>query len=679
MSNYYSLKQARIYMYLLLWIYQIPLVLLARTHVAIDQEGYLPNVQKFVFVTQPLDSFYVIDTKTGEIQLKARLELWKSNDPSTGSTIYRGDFSALQKPGEYHIQTSNAITSYRFKIQDSVYNDIYVKALKAFYFQRCGKKLTSDYAGKYWHDQCHITDGFFHPSTGASSFIHATGGWHDAGDYGKYVVNAGVTVGTLLMAYELFPDIFEQDHISIPESGNGIPDILDEVRYELDWLLKMQAQNGGVYFKLTRQQFAPFIMPENDKVKRYVYEISTTATADFAAVMAKAARIYQPFDESYSQTCLEAAQKAWIYLETHSTIVPPTGFHNPEGTGTGEYGDSQDRDERLWAAAELFLTTGENTYHDYYINYYKQDGLIVAPMSWQNVRTLAHLAYLKGLRDGVLSKIHNELRSSLISYCKNLVKTRNESGFHVLLKPGEYNWGSNSQALNQAVLLIIGFDEAQDYEFFNVALDQLHYILGANVHNMSFVTGLGTSAPMYLHHRPSASDGIKQPIPGLLVGGPNQYLQDPILKSVFNAMTPPALCYIDHEGSYAANEIAINWNAPLVFVAGYFNGINKQMNINPFSQTMPATIRLSQNYPNPFNNRTMITFSLNVPQSVSLKIFNTLGKMIYEKKYDFFSVGEKQIEWSGVDQKGIALSSGVYFYYVEGYQKSKIKKLLFLK
>ena len=311
-------------------------------------------------------------------------------------------------------------------------------------------------------------------------------------------------------------------------------------------------------------------MPQSDTERRYTYEISTTATGNYTAVMAKAARLFLSFDSTFSQDCLAAAEDAWAYLESHPQIVPAGGFQNPEGTNTGQYGDTQDFDERLWAAIELYMTTGEAEYHDYYRTYYDEQGMFTGAMSWRSVTSLAHITYLTGARNDIDASIQSQLRSSLEGYCQQLVEERNNNGFHVLLKPGQYNWGCHSAALNRAILLIIGYHEIGNEEYYDVALDQLHYILGANAHGISFVTGVGSISVMHPHHRPSGSDGIEDPVPGLLAGGPNEYLQDPILASRFDSSTPPALCYVDEEESYASNEIAINWNAPLVFVAGYF-------------------------------------------------------------------------------------------------------------
>ena len=335
--------------------------------VFINQVGYLPALPKIFYTSSIADSFYIIESITGDVKYRDEIYFSASNDPATGLTLYSGDFSAFQTNGNYFILLSNGDSSFVFSINSNVYDDVYKKSLKGYYFQRCGTALLQPNAGVYSHTACHPGDGFYHSSTGQSGYRLATRGWHDAGDYGKYVVNSGITVGTLLSAYENFPEKFNQDNLNIPESGNGVPDLLDEVRYELEWLLKMQNENGGVYFKVTKEQFESFIMPQYDSGIRYIYELSSCATGDFAAMMARAARIYHSIDTTFSNKCLNASTLAWSFLTAHSTIVPVGGFKNPVGTGTGEYGDTNDSDERLWAAAELYETTGLDEYNNYVI------------------------------------------------------------------------------------------------------------------------------------------------------------------------------------------------------------------------------------------------------------------------------------------------------------------------
>jgi endoglucanase len=647
--------------------------------VFINQEGYRPDSPKYVFVSGAADSFFVKDASGSGVVFQNALTLFKSNDPASGLTMYRGDFGSFQAPGRYYIEVNGLGTSQPFSIQDSVYDNVYRKSLKGFYFQRCGVSLPGPYAIPYFRNAGHVADGFYHSSSGLSGFRLATKGWHDAGDYGKYAVNAGITVGTMLMAYEEFPDRFAKDDLNIPESGNGIPDILDEARFELEWLLKMQDSTGGVYHKVTRENFSSYVMPVNDTGLRYIYEISSTATGDFAAMMARAYRVYFPIDTAFAVACLDAAELAWNFLETHPNMVPPGGFHNPSGTNTGQYGDSDDRDERLWAAAELFLSTGNPQYNNYYISNYNQLGLITGQPAWQNVKEIAHLSYLRGSRAGINSTVQGIVRTSLINRCESLLAQRNNTGFQVTMSPNDYYWGSNAVVLNRAVLLIFGYEETQDAQYLEAAADQLHYILGVNAHKLSFVTATGSNATMNPHHRPSIADGIADPIPGLLAGGPNRNLDDPILQANFNSSTPAALCYIDHQDSYGSNEIAINWNAALVFVCGYFSAANASMGINAPGLNLPDKIILFQNQPNPFNGGTVIRFQLKEPENVTLKIYDLLGKKIFEKSLGRMPAGEHRFRWNGAPASGGQLSSGIYYYSVELKERSAAKKMVYLK
>jgi endoglucanase len=642
-------------------------------NVSLDQVGYPTQSAKYVFVSSVADSFQIVDAVTHSVRFTGSLAIWRSDDPATGNTVRRGDFSAFQPDGEFFIVTSAGDSSYRFVISDTVYNQAYRKSLKGFFFQRCGTSLPIEFAGPYQHPVCHTQDGVFHSSTDSSGVFRAcAGGWHDAGDYGKYVVNAGVTVGSLLMAYEYFPSKFSQDDLGIPESANGVPDILDEVRYELQWLLKMQHVDGGVYFKLTRQQFEGFTMPQNDNGTRYLYQTSSTATGDFAALMARAARMYAAFDTTFAQRCRIAAVNAWSFLVAHPSIVPSGGFRNPPGTATGEYGDGNDSDERLWAAAELFVSTGDPEYNTYYQSNYSSG--VFSGIGWPNVRSLGHLTYLKSQQTGTNETVRLQLRNELNSYCAAQVTRRNSSGYQVVLLPGDYSWGCNSTALNAALLLIMGYTEFTTQSFLDVAADQLHYIFGANAHSLCFMTGAGTRSPRQPHHRPSASDGIADPVPGLLTGGPDQYRSDPVLQAIFTSSTPPALCYVDTLPSYASNEIAINWNAPLVFVLGYFVGSGSTSLEGSRGAMHPPHIRLDQNFPNPFNPSTVIPFGLPSRAFVSLKVFDVIGREVSTIVSEELTSGSYARQWNAV-----GFPSGVYFCRLQAGMFTETKKLLLLR
>ncbi|HLP18332.1 MAG TPA: glycoside hydrolase family 9 protein [Bacteroidota bacterium] len=636
--------------------------------VMVNQAGYLPAGDKTFFTTTQADSFRVHDASTGEVQFAGKLTVSRLNDPATGLNVYKGDFSALTRPGTYYVLIPNTHPldeSVNFTIAPDVYLPLYNMSLKGFYLQRCGQSIPPLFGGVYARSGCHSNDGTFHSTAEGTGYMAAVGGWHDAGDYGKYIVNAGVTVGTLLMAYELFPTRFAADDLKILGSGNSVPDILDETRFELEWMLKMQqASSGGVFSKLTREKFEGFVMPSADNsVTRYIYQIATTATGDFAAVMARASRVYRAFDPAFADTCLAASRRAWAYLQAHPTIVPTGGFKNPIGTETGEYGDANDSDERLWAASELFSATGESAFGSYYALNYSKSSLISQTMGWGNVRTMAHLAYYYAQQPTANAAIKAALKQSLLDYANAIVTQANAEGFKVAIKPGEYVWGSNSEVLNRGLLLILASRESGGTPaMLSAAQSQLNYILGANAHNLSFVTGVGARHVMNPHHRPSASDGVTEPVPGLVAGGPDQNRSDATLKSRFTTSTPPALIYADVMDSYASNEIAINWNAPLVFVAGYFaaegqsvSGVGSRDGSR--SDVMPDGYRLEQNHPNPFNPSTVITVTIPERSRVVVDIFDTTGRRVAGLLNGELSAGTHDVAFDAT-----GLPSGVYLY-----------------
>ncbi len=642
--------------------------------VMVNQSGYLPNTQKRFTTTTSADSFRIVDRNTLGIVFSGKIILSKSNDPATGLTIYSGDFSSVQKSGTYFVSVTPTEFSSDFIIADTVFRPLYHASLKGFYYQRCSQALIPLFAGIYSRAGCHGNDGTFHSTSDSAGYGYSTGGWHDAGDYGKYIVNAGVTVGTLLMAYELYPSRFSTDNLGLLESGNSVPDLLDEVRYELNWMLKMQHWSGGVYFKVTREQFEGFTMPSADNGKRYIYQISTTATGDFAAVFARAARVYKEYDQKFSDSCLSVARKAWAYLQSHPSIVPAGGFKNPSGTATGEYGDGDDSDERLWAAAELFSTTGETQFNSYYGTRYASGGLINQPMGWANVRTMAHLTYLYTKQATASTLNKTALRQSLLDYSASIIGTVNNDGFSCSLTTSEYYWGSNSGVMNKAILLILAYRENNDAATKTAALQQLNYILGVNAHSISFVTGIGARHVLHPHHRPSSADGIAEPVPGLLAGGPEKGRSDPVLQAKFSASTPPALIYTDEEGSYASNEIAINWNAPLVFVAGFFAAEGATSGMGTRSVEQPGTFQLMQNFPNPFNPNTTISYRIPFDSHVSLDIFSIQGA-----KVSTLVNGPQESGLHSIDFTAQNLSSGLYLYSLQAGTFRETQKMVLIK
>jgi endoglucanase len=386
------------------------------------------------------------------------------------------------------------------------------------------------------------------------------------------VVNSGLSTATLLWAWELYPHALHKLSLGIPESGGKDPDFLAEVRWNLNWMLSMQDHDGGVWHKQTSEHFCAFIMPQTDTLTSYVIGTgsspykSTCATGDVAAVMAIAARCYGPYDSAFSQRCLAAAKRAWTWAVAH----PDVPFTNPQGITTGEYDDGHCSDEILWASAELWRTTGESQYEQRFLS--GMDAALpltsVEAPSWANVTAMAHWAYAMEKRGGsqaIKSRIVEQTQRA----AQDLLTRETASGYGNTLALADYTWGSNSVAANQSLLLLIADHFHTDRAMREGALGNLHYLLGRNCFGVSWVTQVGTNPFQHPHHRPSVADGIAAPWPGLMSGGPNAKPADTVARTL--PKQPPMRMWIDNDRAYSMNEIAINWNAPLVFLLAAAN------------------------------------------------------------------------------------------------------------
>ena len=358
-------------------------------------------------------------------------------------------------------------------------------------------------------------------------------------------------------------------NLQIPESGNGIPDLLDEARWNLRWMAKMQDADGGVWHKLTSERFGSFVMPEvDDGGPRYVIGTgsapykSSCATGDFAAVMAIAARVFRPFDPELAGTALAAAERAWSWLSSNPSVV----FRNCCGVQTGEYGDGNCSDERLWAAAELFRTTGAAQYNTYFTSSFGAASPVLGsgPPSWPDVRSLALFAYALSRQPATDEAVRSRIRADAAAAGAALVARTRAHPYRISLRPTDYVWGSNGVVANYGVALALAYTLQPDPALLDAAAENLHYLLGRNTFALSWVTQLGDRPYRHPHHRPSGADARAEPWPGMLSGGPNRYGGDPVIDAL--PATPPARRYRDDQGSYASNEMAINWNAPLVFL-----------------------------------------------------------------------------------------------------------------
>ncbi len=566
--------------------------------IAVNQTGYAPSAIKIAVYpyasTANGTAFTLVDTATNA-SVYAGFTAPGFLDDASGDTVSLIDFSAFTTPGTYILRVNDAV-SVPFRIASGLYAPLAIDALRYFYLNRSGIELTADHAGQpYARPAGHLTDNAVTCFNGTDAAgrtwpgcdyrLDASGGWYDAGDYGKYVVNAGISAWTLLNLYERFPDAVPDSALNIPESGDGIPDVLSEARWEVDWMLRMQIPAGQpnaglVHHKLHGLQWdglpqlpAPDFDVNDPARGRYLMPVSTAATLNLAAVAAQCARIWRDIDPAFADRCLTAAVTAY-----DAAIQSPGLYYDPQvpGNGGGPYDDQNLADEFFWAAAELLSTTGERLY----LNGVLANVEVMEPagfeagqqdsLYWGDVTLLALIRLATG--ENIPADIQADARTYLLSVAGHSAAQLSREGYRTPL--ADYAWGSNSDALNKALVMAYAYDLTADPVYRDAVILTMDWILGRNALNFSFVSGYGTHAMQHPHHRVWADspNGVYPPVPpGALAGGPNSNPSDTPAMNPEVAGQPRAKRYIDHIDSYSTNEVAINWNAPLAWVAAWLN------------------------------------------------------------------------------------------------------------
>ena len=524
----------------------------ANSDIRMNSLGFLPGMQKKATITSKCSSFNVKKTADGETVLSGKVT-GPLHQNDVNQDVWIADFSNVSEKGKFYLDVPGVGRSIDFEIGDKVYDFALYTAMRGFYLWRCGAAVEGEHNGhRYAHAACHLQDAYQDYVGIKDSRRNGIGGWHDAGDYGKYTVNAGITVGVLFLAWDHFEDHLKDVSLNIPDTAPGYPDFLKELKWETDWLLKMQYPDGSgkVSHKLTRLNFSPFIKPEDDTEKRYFTDWSSSATADFAAMLAMAARYFKTYDAKYAQTCLEAATKSYAFLKNNPDNKRP----NQRAFRTGGY-QTRDGDDRLWAAAEMWETTGESLYlKDFERRAGASENKIDENWDWGNVKNLGMFTYLLSEREGKNADIMEDVRRDLLSTADAIVAKGNKDVYGRSLS-GRYYWGCNGAVARQTLVLQVAHKISKKPDYINTALDAVGHLFGRNYYGRSYVTGLGHQPPLNPHDRRSGADDVKQPWPGYLIGGGHS-----------------ARGWKDVQGDYRTNEIAINWQAALVYaLAGFAN------------------------------------------------------------------------------------------------------------
>ncbi|GAB3507799.1 glycoside hydrolase family 9 protein [Emticicia fontis] len=584
MNQLFNLKKLTLFLSAILCVQQ---AFAQAENIRLNQAGFYPKAPKIaVWVGNQEIDFVVLAENKKDIVFKGKLSEQRTNTISQKHTQIV-DFSAFQKPGRYYISIADKGISYPFEIKNDIHREAAKASLKGFYYQRVSTDLPEKYAGK-WHRAAGHPDNkvLIHPSAVSkerpeNTVISSPRGWYDAGDYNKYIVNSGITMATLFSLYEDYPEYCKSFEINIPESQNGIPDILDESLWNLRWMLTMQDPNdGGVYHKLTNPSFDGMVMPDKAVKPRYVVQKSITATLDFAAVMAQASRIFRAYQKQLpglADSCLTSAKKAWEWAKANPKSLYQQNENNKQfdpDVVTGEYGDRNSADEWIWAGAELWISTKDNAY-SFQTDLFPDNNPQLP--TWSQVRMLGYYSLIRS--EKILTPRGKAalpaLKKMIINFADILLSGVDQQAYNTVMgkTARDYMWGSSSHAANQGIALLQAFQITSDKKYLNGALSNLDYLLGRNAVGYSFLTGIGSKQVMHPHHRPSEADVIVDPVPGLLSGGPNPGQQD---KCTTYTTKIADESFTDDVCSYASNEIAINWNAPMVYLAGAIEALQKK-------------------------------------------------------------------------------------------------------
>ncbi len=663
--------------------------------IRVNQVGYLPLANKHATIvssnTKSL-SWKLLDDKNETVD--QGISSYFGYDEASHDTVHTIDFSNFTSPGKDYTLEVNGKKSFPFNINENIYSEMRYDALAYFYHNRSAIKIEMPYAGRpdLARPAGHPTDiAATWPGTGQPNYsLDVTGGWYDAGDHGKYVVNGGVALWTMLNQYEIAKlqgnsslSAIADGKMNIPEKNNGIPDLLDEARWEMEFILKMVVPDGNpmagmVHHKIHDEKWTPLaVAPHEDEMTRYLRPVSTAATLNLVATAAQAGRIYSDFDEQFAQKCMDAAEKSWkVALKFPKEYAP---IHK---IGGGPYNDSYVLDEFYWAASELYISTGKSEYLNYikssphYMEIptklsYEDEGL-TGVFTWASTQALGTISLAitdNHLDPKDLQKAHNNISSA----ADNFLAIIEKEGYRTPIEigPKGYPWGSNSFIINESVLLGIAHFINGDSKYLSGISESLDHILGCNAMDQSYVTGYGERALNNPHHRfwaVQANPKFPAAPAGALSGGPNSGVEDSWAKGAGLLGKPPAKTFIDHIESWATNEITINWNAPFAWSTAYLddhrNFSGSKVNINTINKSIHK-VGIIYNF-----NGTQIKLKGLQHTKNSIRFYGLNGRVIHKAN---ITSSKGTINLS---TKELKLAQGIYIFTIDNAMQTFRQKLI---
>ena len=575
----------------------------------LNQLGFDPDAPKRAIVADPAAAplpWRVMDANGATV---ARGETHVTgNDAASGDHVHEVDFTGVSMPGNYRLKVGDT-DSRPFPVARGIYTPLKSAALNYFYQTRAGIAIDARYAGGVaW------ARAAGHPKEIAPCFsgrddkgndwpgcdynLDVTGGWYDAGDQGKYIVNGGIALWTLQNYAEREatkggPSPFADGKARLPEAGNGVNDLLDEARWQMNFMLAMQVPGGKhlrvpvgpqqagaklvfteidasgmAHHKVADRAWTGLPMrPADDPQPRLLYPPSTGATLNLAATAAQCARIWRTIDPAFAARCLSASERAFSAALRNPEVYAPDTF-----TGSGGYGDRSLIDEFYWAAAELFATTGKSAYREA-VTHMAQFSAPLSDLGWPNTAALGTIT-LATVPNTLSPKELGSQRALIVAAAQRFLAEERNSGYRIPYSTTAYPWGSNSNILNRAIVLALAAQFTGEAPFRGAVVDSMDYVLGRNPLDQSYVSGFGANPMRHPHHRfwaPSLDPKLPGPPPGVLSGGPNSTAMIDDVAKALKGKCAPQRCWRDDVHAYALNEVAINWNAPLFWVAAYLD------------------------------------------------------------------------------------------------------------
>lgn len=581
-----------------------------RAEILTNQLGYFTDrAKKATLLTSEKSSLdFDVKDDSGKVVYSGKTEPF-GYDKDSDDNVQLIDFSDFDENGTFYIETEDGATSREFKIGGSeTYSAMLYDSLNYFYQNRSGIEIESKYITS--GDASSLARAAGHPTdmaeieqtwgySGSSGTIDVTGGWYDAGDHGKYVVNGGFSLWLMQNQYETalkygFADAYADGTLAIPENNNGCPDLLDEARWEMDWMFSMIVDSGEykdmLYHKAHDEKWTALgIAPSDDEMRRIVKPPTTAATLNFVACAAQASRLWEDIDPAFAEKCLDAAEASYEAAKKHPDMYAPLN----ESIGGGAYGDTDAEDEFYWAASELFITTGDEKYYkdakdsDFFLELPTSLGGgesvdSVGSFDWGNTAALGTMSFAlggKNVSDDDFNKAANNIADAADYYID--LESKQGYGLPYGQSTIAYNdsdegylWGSNSFVADNSIVIGYAYLLFGDDEYADGVMGGVDYLLGRNPMDYSYVTGYGTHTTEYPHHRFWAQqiDAAFPKAPnGVMAGGPNSGMQDPWVQGSGwkKGEIAPQKCYLDNIEAWCVNECTINWNASLAWLAGF--------------------------------------------------------------------------------------------------------------